>query len=92
MQIRKGNPEDIPQIIDLLRVSLGESLIPKSIELWQWKHQDNPFGASPVILAEEKGALIGIRVFLKWEYSWGGKVISACRAVDTAVHPNFQGK
>lgn len=92
MQIRKGNPEDIPQIIDLLRVSLGENLIPKSIELWQWKHQNNPFGASPVILAEEKGALIGIRVFLRWEYSWGGKVISACRAVDTAVHPHFQGK
>ena len=92
MQIRKGTKEDIPGIIDLLRLSLGESLIPKSEELWRWKHVENPFGASPVLLAEEGGQLVGIRAFLKWEYRFQSKTISACRAVDTAVHPDFQGK
>ncbi|GMQ26617.1 hypothetical protein Aoki45_33000 [Algoriphagus sp. oki45] len=92
MQIRKGTPEDLPGIIDLLRISLGESLIPKSAELWQWKHENNPFGASPILLAEEGGQLVGIRAFLKWEYQYKSKTISACRAVDTAVHPDFQGK
>ncbi|TNF39925.1 MAG: GNAT family N-acetyltransferase [Cytophagales bacterium] len=92
MHIRRGTQEDIPAIINLLRLSLGESLIPKSEALWKWKHVENPFGPSPILVAEDGGQLIGIRAFLKWEYIYQGKAISACRAVDTAVHPDFQGK
>ncbi|TDQ19556.1 acetyltransferase (GNAT) family protein [Algoriphagus boseongensis] len=92
MEIRKAQAEDIPKIVDLLKKSLGESLIPKSEKLWNWKHLENPFGASPTLLAEEKGDLLGLRTFLKWEFETQGKVIHACRAVDTAVHPDFQGK
>ncbi|GMQ29600.1 GNAT family N-acetyltransferase [Algoriphagus confluentis] len=92
MQIRKGTQEDLPQIIDLLRVSLGESFIPKSLQLWTWKHVENPFGKSPILLAENENQLIGIRAFLRWEFVWKGKTLQACRAVDTAVHPEFQGK
>lgn len=92
MNHRKAIESDIPDIIQLLRVSLGESLIPKSQELWKWKHHQNPFGKSPVILAEESGQIIGIRAFLKWQYQLGDQTLSACRAVDTATHPDHQGK
>jgi hypothetical protein len=40
-------------MIGLLKKSLGEGLIPKSEALWNWKHEQNPFGASFVLLAEE---------------------------------------
>jgi GNAT superfamily N-acetyltransferase len=67
-------------------------LMPKSEALWRWKHLDNPFGASPVILAELDGKLIGVRAFLRWGF-WADEAIhKACRAVDTAVHPNHQGQ
>lgn len=92
MNIRKGNDEDVPKIIELLRVSLGESMIPKSEILWNWKHVANPFGKSPVLVAEEGDRLIGVRAFLKWEFQSGGEIRKACRAVDTAVHPDFQGQ
>ncbi|OOG77202.1 GNAT family N-acetyltransferase [Algoriphagus sp. A40] len=92
MIIRKSNESDIPQIIELLKVSLGENLIPKSEKLWQWKHEANPFGKSPILLAEEKGTLVGVRAFLRWDFSENGKIIKACRAVDTATHPDHQGK
>src|SRR5690606_14453301 len=92
MQIRKAFPHDLPEIINLLKASLGESLIPKSEELWNWKHISNPFGASPVLVAEDEGVICGVRVFLRWEYHQSGKVIKACRAVDTAIHPDYQGK
>ncbi len=92
MTIRKALDSDIPAIIELLKVSLGEGLIPKSAELWTWKHLHNPFGKSPVIVAEEEGKLIGVRAFLKWEFLENGKVHKACRAVDTATHPDHQGK
>lgn len=67
-------------------------MIPKSEELWNWKHVANPFGASPVLVAEEKGVICGVRVFLRWEFRQGEKLVKACRAVDTAIHPDYQGK
>lgn len=92
MIFRKGTQEDIPQIIELLKASLGESMIPKSEALWNWKHLKNPFGKSPVLLAEKDHKIVGVRAFLKWEFSQEGKILKACRAVDTAIHPDFQGK
>lgn len=92
MLIRKATPSDIPDIINLLKASLGESMIPKSESLWQWKHIDNPFGASPVLIAEKSGQLIGVRAFLRWEVLVNEKTIFCCRAVDTAIHPEHQGK
>ncbi|MBN7813044.1 GNAT family N-acetyltransferase [Algoriphagus sp. H41] len=92
MTIRPADQGDLPAIIDLLRASLGEKLTPKSEALWRWKHQANPFGKSPVLLAEDAGELVGVRAFLRWEFEHRGKTIRACRAVDTATHPDFQGK
>jgi GNAT superfamily N-acetyltransferase len=79
-------------MIGLLKKSLGEGLIPKSEALWDWKHEQNPFGASFVLLAEENGVLIGLRAFMQWQWQWNGNVYKAIRAVDTATHPDHQGK
>ena len=79
-------------MIELLKKSLGEGLIPKSEFLWNWKHEQNPFGASFVLLAEENGMLIGLRAFMQWQWKWKDTVYKAIRAVDTATHPEHQGK
>ncbi len=92
MQIRPASPQDKPAMIELLRKSLGEGLIPKSEALWTWKHEQNPFGASFVLLAEENDTLIGLRAFMQWQWKWKGTVYKAIRAVDTATHPDHQGK
>lgn len=92
MIIRKGTDSDLEEIISLLKVSLGEDRIPKTKALWIWKHHQNPFGASPVLVAESEGKIVGVRAFLKWEYTHESKILLAQRAVDTAVHPDFQGK
>lgn len=92
MKIRIAEQNDIPAIIALLKQSLGESLMPKSEAYWRWKHVDNPFGASPVLVAEEEGVLIGVRAFMRWEWQGKGNIWRAIRAVDTATHPDHQGK
>lgn len=92
MNIRPATPEDKPAIIQLMKQSLGESLIPKSEGLWNWKHEQNPFGASYVLVAEEADELIGLRAFMQWRWQWNGKQYRAIRAVDTATHPAHQGK
>lgn len=92
MNIRPATPEDKPAIIELMKQSLGESLIPKSEGLWNWKHEQNPFGPSYVLLAEEENQLIGLRAFMQWRWLWQGQEYKAIRAVDTATHPAHQGK
>lgn len=92
MEIRAAREQDLPAIIELMRSSLGESMIPKSEKLWKWKHEENPFGESYVLVAEENNQLIGLRAFMQWEWRWNGKTYRAVRAVDTATHPDHQGK
>jgi GNAT superfamily N-acetyltransferase len=53
---------------------------------------DNPFGKSPVLLAYDNEKLIGVRAFMRWEWTRGGETIKAVRAVDTATHPQYQGQ
>lgn len=92
MQIRPATVQDRSAIIGLLKESLGESTIPKSEALWEWKHELNPFGPSYTLVAEDNGTLAGVRVFMKWEWQWKQKIYKAIRAVDTATHPGYQGK
>lgn len=92
MIIRPSTNSDIPNIINLLKISLGESLMPKSEDYWTWKHVKNPFGESPVWVAEEDKKMIGVRAFMRWNWRINNKQIRAIRAVDTATHPDYQGK
>lgn len=90
--IRKATSADIPAIVGLLKKSLGERLMPKTVELWNWKHVDNPFGPSEVLLAEVSGKIIAVRAFMPWVWKKGEKTYRALRAVDTAVDPDYQGE
>lgn len=92
MEIRNAEEKDIPAIVELLKLSLGESLMPKSEAFWKWKHVDNPFGRSPVLLAVEADKVIGVRAFMRWTWKQGDKTYQAVRAVDTATHPSYHGK
>lgn len=92
MEIRKGTEQDIPSIVALLRESLGEDLMPKSEEYWRWKHVVNPFGPSPVLLAFDDSKLVGVRAFMRWQWRYDERFFESVRAVDTATHPDYQGR
>lgn len=92
MEIVEANYKDIPEMIALLKQSLGESLIPKSEAYFIWKHEKNPFGRSKMLLAKEQGKIVGLRAFMHWKWVSTGESVSAVRAVDTATDPAFQGK
>ena len=92
MQIREADHSDISAILDVLKASLGETSSKKTEEVWRYKHIANPFGESLVLVAEEDDEIIGVRAFMRWQWQKGEQVYSAFRAVDTATHPNHQGK
>lgn len=89
---REMENADLPDVVELLRLSLGDSpTIPKSMDLFTWKHISNPFGRSIAIVAESGDRLVGLRAFMKWDLVTDqGSTIRCVRAVDTATHPDFQ--
>jgi GNAT superfamily N-acetyltransferase len=92
MIIRDAVNKDKDSIIYVLKASLGEADLPLSKEIWNYKHEDNPFGNSQVLLAVEKEEVVGVRAFMKWKWQHKELVYESYRAVDTATHPSHQGK
>jgi GNAT superfamily N-acetyltransferase len=92
LEVRPAAPEDSDHILRLVRLSLGEGKIPRDPDYWSWKHAENPFGASPMLVAEANGEVVGLRVFMRWRWTSGGMSIPAVRAVDTATHPAWRGR
>lgn len=92
MEIREGTELDIPAILKVLKASLGETSSKKTEDVWRFKHIDNPFGKSLVLLAIEDNEVVGVRAFMRWQWQMGEETFSAFRAVDTATHPDHQGK
>mgnify|MGYP002795148800 CR=1 FL=1 len=92
MQIREATEQDIPEILEVLKASLGETSSKKTEAVWRYKHVDNPFGRSLVLIAVENEEIIGVRALMRWKWQLGKQEFSAFRAVDTATHPEHQGK
>jgi len=92
MQIRKAMPNDLPGILRVLKKSLGEASSQKTETVWNYKHGDNPFGKSLVLVACINETIVGVRAFMRWQWQLNKNVFSAFRAVDTATDPNYQGK
>ena len=92
MEIREATEQDIPEIIQVLRSSLGETSSQKTEKTWKYKHYENPFGKSLVLIALSGNQIVGVRAFMKWEWQDKDRTYNALRAVDTATHPKFQGQ
>ena len=92
LSVRRATRTDEPAILDLVRLSLGERGIHRTPDYWRWKHEANPFGQSPTLIAEDGPRLVGLRTFMRWTWKCGGAAVPAVRAVDTATHPDYRGR
>jgi glycosyltransferase involved in cell wall biosynthesis/GNAT superfamily N-acetyltransferase len=90
--IRPATPDDRPALIELLGRSLGSDGDPRYPRLFEWKHELNAFGASPMWVATDGDRIIALRTLMRWEFVRGGSVLRAVRAVDTATDPDYQGR
>jgi GNAT superfamily N-acetyltransferase len=90
--IRPFSVGDEANVLELLGLTLGGGPAGRRPpEFFRWKHYDNPFGRSFMLLAEADGRVIGLRAFMRWRFSAAGRQVTAVRAVDTATHPDYQG-
>jgi GNAT superfamily N-acetyltransferase len=92
--VRAFRPEtDEAAVLELFEASLGWERDDVHRSFFRWKHTENPFGRSAAWVAESDGRLAGFRTFLRWAWDVPGRgTVPAVRAVDTATHPDFQGR
>jgi GNAT superfamily N-acetyltransferase len=92
LKIRAATDDDLPRVLELLQSSLGWVPDEQYAAFYRWKHHDNPFGRSPAWVAVDAGRIVGLRVWLRWRFVVEGRRWDAVRAVDTATHPDQQGR
>jgi GNAT superfamily N-acetyltransferase len=92
LTIRPMSDSDLPSVLDTMRAALGETaLLRRTPEQWHWKHTLNPFGRSIVLVAADGDRVAAVRAFMRWRLATpDGGELSCVRAVDTAVHPDYQ--
>ena len=91
--IRPYRDGDEPGVLHLLSTALGGGPMGRRApEFFRWKHVDNPFGRSFMLVAESGDRIVGLRAFLRWRFRAGDRTLDAVRAVDTATSPDLQGR
>ncbi len=63
-----------------MRAALGEPPgLGRTPELFAWKHFENPFGRSLMLVAEADGVIAGFRAFMRWQLEVpGGGTLRLC--------------
>lgn len=93
LAIRSYRDDDEPEVLDLVRGSLGGGPAgERPPEYFRWKHLENAFGRSFMIIAESEGRIVGFRALMRWRFEVGGRTVEAVRPVDTVTHPDFRGR
>jgi len=92
ISLRPYREKDETEVIGLLKTALGEGPTDnRTQEFFEWKHLNNPFGRSYLLVAECDGRIVGLRAFMRWSFVADDQIVAAVRAVDTATHPDFRG-
>lgn len=92
LQIRRADADELDDVIACCGEALGWKPSGPNADFFRWKHRDNPFGASPIWVAVDKGDIVGVRTMMRWRLARGGQSLSMVRAVDTATLPSHQGR
>ncbi|MGQ0568385.1 MAG: GNAT family N-acetyltransferase [Armatimonadota bacterium] len=88
--IRDYQVDDEQGVMTLLRTTLGEGgSFARTVDFWRWKHFQNPFGHSQLLLAANEQVL-GLRAFMRWGFVTPAGRLRAVRAVDTSTHPDYR--
>jgi len=92
LTVREYEQRDEPEVLRLLSASMGWMPDDHHLAYFRWKHRMSPFGASPAWVAVDGDRIAGFRTFMRWQFRRGDEVLHAVRAVDTATHPDYQGR
>lgn len=92
ISVREYEDSDLDEVLEVMRLSLGETdVLQRTAALFAWKHRDNPFGRSIMLVATDGSRIAGFRAFMRWSMvDPEGTTLKCVRPVDTATHPEYR--
>jgi GNAT superfamily N-acetyltransferase len=88
-QMRESDEQGVHALVE---AALGRGQDLRNAAFFEWKHSHNAFGRSPAWVALDGDRIVGLRVLMRWEFDTPEGPARAVRAVDTATHPDYQGR
>jgi GNAT superfamily N-acetyltransferase len=84
-----NHADNVEELVGLFNQTFG---IRKSEKAWNWKYLQNPLSSNEteVIIALDKGRIVGARPFMFAEMWINGKKAKTAQHCDTMVHPDHQ--
>jgi len=98
VEIRAATDSEVEEVFAVCSAALNWQSPDFDTRLFRWKHIDNAFGRSLLLIAVDRAApegarILAVRPLMRWRFANdSGTTISAARAVDTATLPSAQGK
>lgn len=97
LSVRRADEHDTAAIIDVCAAALEWADDDVDAGFFRWKHLENPFGRSPMWVAEDAeratDPIVGVRAMMRWHLEGpSGEQRTMTRAVDTATLPSHQGQ
>lgn len=80
---------DPADVVDVINAAFGKQ---ESLDWYQWKHRDGPWGPSIGVGAVDEHGLIGVRLLLPWTIAGRDGTTRAYRATEAATVPRAQGR
>lgn len=77
------------QILNLFREAFGEE---ESLDFWEWKFMQCPFGKGIIKLLFDGETLIGTYAAIPMNIQIQNTIISAIWSIDTMTHPDYRGQ
>ncbi|MFV0258381.1 MAG: GNAT family N-acetyltransferase [Acidimicrobiales bacterium] len=95
--VRRAAPGEFSRVIAVCGQALGWDGNRTDEAFFRWKHEQNPFGPSPIWVAVDTGEpgdpIVGVRAMMRWGLTApDGTPWPVVRAVDTATLPAYQGQ
>ncbi len=91
-EIRMATAADREAIVGMMRGPLQWGDDERNVAFVAWKHDQSPFGPSPMWIALDGERVVAVRTFMRWQFARGTTTVHAARAVDTATDPAFEGR
>ena len=83
-EVRAADDVDPGDLVDVLSAGYGRTF---TREWFQWKHCENPWGASRSYVAVDDGGILGVVFGLPWKLRVGDQIVETSRLVDGATTP-----
>ena len=89
LRLEPYRDEHTEEVLAVINAAFG---FERSLDWFQWKHREGPWGPSSGMVAIDEHGIAGVRLLLPWRFKGSAGRVLAHRAVEAATAPRAKGQ